>query len=550
MKHLLLFGIGFLILKLSFSNEIITDSKISEAIVYLNGANVTRTAEINVRKGSHTLVFKGITTQLDPKSIQVETNVPVTLLSIQHEINFLEDLKTPKRIKELEDTLQVLTVQRMNEINGQTSYELELDFIISNKNIKGNQTISIDDVEEFTALYRKLIPELKSKILISQLLIDKLDKQIARVNRELSKHKRQVKQQESIIYIEIEADKPTQGNLNFSYYTQSAYWTPMYDIRANSLNEDIELTYKANVIQTTGNDWKEIKLALSTGNPSLSGTVPNLYTWNLDYYDEYQKEKNKKQYGRKAQAQAYSYNWGDKNNEGKTLEEVQVKGAFKSIGLDKAVSFSNNVGSNESGTNIYFNIDVPYTILSEHKGEMVEIQKSNVKADYEYYVVPKLDLDAFLVARLSNWDHLNLVPGESSIFFEGNYVGSSFIDPYETNDTLDISLGRDKGIVVKREKDSEKCKVSTFGGTKKHVIAYNISLRNNKKGNVKITVKDHIPVSVRKELEVSLDDNSTGDFDEKTGKIEWNINLVPGDKSELYYQYTVKHPRKKSVQLN
>ena len=550
MKNLLVLVALIFISYKSFSKDYTPTSTIKNVTVYLNGASITRSASVNLPKGSHTLTFKGITTHIDPNSIQVNSNTQMTLLSIQHEINYLEDLKTPKRIKELEDTLHILTVQRQNEINGKASYEEELDFIKQNKNIKGNQTITIDDIEEFSALYRKLIPELKSKILISELLIDKLNKQIARVNKELYKHRSTVKQQESIIYVEIETDNTINGTIDVSYYTQSAYWTPLYDLRADQINSDIELTYKAKVVQTTGNDWENVQLKLSTGNPSLGGNAPELETWNLKYYTA---SKNK------YKNVSYAYGYDQKRQAPQKAEEKQSEGEFfDSISLsdsnndvDASIkSFSQNVGSTESGTNIFFNIDVPYTILSEVKGEMVEIQRSKINASYEYFVVPKMDPDAFLVARLTDWSHLNLIPGETSIFYEGNYVGTSFLDPYETNDTLNISLGRDNNVVVKRVKDDNKCKTGTFGTSKKHTVSWNITVKNNKTGNIKITVTDQIPVSNNKDIEVELTENENGDLDEKTGIIEWNFELASGEKKELKFTFTVKHPRKRTVVLN
>ena len=235
----------------SQAKEIIAPSKIKSATVFLRGVNIERTSNIQLNKGNHELVFKGISTNILANSIQVQSTKYVTLLGINHEIRYKEDFNTPKKIKVLQDSLKLLQIQKRSELNGKEAYKAELNMILTNQSIKGNQTLSIDDIREFSALYRQLIPEIKSKMLIADLLIEKLDKSINRINGKLRQHQSKTRERESVITVKVDVSQSHKGKVALSYYSRDAYWTPEYDLRAESVESDINLTYKANIVQNT-----------------------------------------------------------------------------------------------------------------------------------------------------------------------------------------------------------------------------------------------------------------------------------------------------------
>src|SRR5204862_4822112 len=127
--------------------------------------------------------------------------------------------------------------------------------------------------------------------------------------------------------------------------------------------------------------------------------------------------------------------------------------------------------------NTEFDIALPYSVNSSNKPTLVDIRNYEMKADYQYSVAPKLDADAFLMARATGWEEFSLLPGEANVFFEGTFVGKSFIDPNNIKDTLSISLGRDKRIVVKREKLKDFSSRKLIGTNQKESYAYEISVR-------------------------------------------------------------------------
>jgi len=126
-------------------------------------------------------------------------------------------------------------------------------------------------------------------------------------------------------------------------------------------------------------------------------------------------------------------------------------------------SMNQYVSVDNAGINTSFDIDLPYTIPSDGQQHLVAVKKFGLPATYSYYAVPKLDKDAFLQAHITNWEELNLLPGQTNIFYEGTYVGQGNIDVRNVKDTMDISLGRDKKIVVKRDRDTKLRSVKQLG---------------------------------------------------------------------------------------
>lgn len=180
---------------------------------------------------------------------------------------------------------------------------------------------------------------------------------------------------------------------------------------------------------------------------------------------------------------------------------------------------------------------------------MVEVKSESIAAKYQYFAVPKLDRDAFLTALFTDWQDLNLMPGEASLYFEGAYLGKSLIDPAASQDTMSISLGRDKNVQIKREKLKTFSKKQFLGNDITQSREYEITVTNNKRQAIEITLLDQIPVSTQKQLEVIKTEYKGGSLDEQTGQITWNERIEARKTTTLKLAYAVKHPKGMVVYL-
>ncbi len=203
----------------------------------------------------------------------------------------------------------------------------------------------------------------------------------------------------------------------------------------------------------------------------------------------------------------------------------------------------------ENQTSVDFDIKTPYTINSDNKNTTVDMDIYLLNASYEYYCVPKIDKDAFLIANILEWEKYNLLAGEANIFFENTFVGKSILDVRYVSDTLKISLGRDKSIVVKREKMKDFTNRQFIGTKKEETKAWQISVRNNKQQSINMVLYDQIPVSTMEEIEVNVDNVSGGDFNKENGEVKWKLKLDPASKKEMDIKYKVKYPKDKKLTI-
>jgi hypothetical protein len=231
-----------------------------------------------------------------------------------------------------------------------------------------------------------------------------------------------------------------------------------------------------------------------------------------------------------------------------SMERKDITGSVAGI-VPKSIPKSSLVTIVQNQTTVEFEVKMPYSIPSNSDRMSVDLEKYQIEAQYEYFVVPKLEKDAFLVARVSDWDQYKLLEGEANLYFEGAYVGRSVLDATSLKDTLNISLGRDKSIAVQRTRVEQFSKSKTIGSNRVDSRAYSIQIKNKKSQPVKITVFDQIPVAAISEILISPTMLSNGKLAEKTGIVTWEYNLKPQDQIEISLRYEVKYPKREILHL-
>jgi uncharacterized protein (TIGR02231 family) len=199
--------------------------------------------------------------------------------------------------------------------------------------------------------------------------------------------------------------------------------------------------------------------------------------------------------------------------------------------------------------NVDFPIPTPYSIPSDKKPYSIDIDTFSLPVSYKYYAVPKLDKDAFLLAQIVGWEDLNLVSGPVNIYQGRKYIGQSNLDIRNLSDTLSLSLGRDKDVVVTRVKVKGKTSNQLLGGTKKSSVAYNISVRNNHANPISIQIEDQVPISNDKEVIITVDEMAGAVFDAKIGVLSWDMVLQPAETKTVEFGFSIKYPKYKAVNI-
>jgi len=511
------------------------ESKITNVTVFLSNAQVTREAKGKVEAGKSNLILTGLTSQLDPNSIQVAGKGNFIILGITHRQNYLNEFNMPKPLKALKDSIESLQKQAVLEQSKKEILNKEEQMLLSNQKIGGtNQNLTVAELKAMADFYRIRLGDIVTSRMKQDDKIKKINEQIVKLNTQLNSQNELYQRNTSEIVVSVSADAATTADLTVNYVVANAGWYPIYDLRAINTKSPVQLNYKANVFQGTGEEWSNVKLKLSTANPNQSGLKPELYSWYLDFYAPvvYGYEMSKKMKAAPAMRSAAGAASLD------MMEEAEAPAAE---------SVAEYVTTIQTSLNTEFDISLPYSVSSSSKPTVVDIRNYEMKAEYHYSVAPKLDLDAFLMAKATGWEEFNLLPGEANIFFEGTFVGKSFIDPNNIKDTLEVSLGRDKRIVVKREKLKDLTSKSFMGSSRKENYTWEISVRNTKSEAVKVIVEDQVPVSQNTQIEVSTTDLGGAKHNKDTGKLVWELELKPNETRKLTYKFEVKYPKDKQI---
>ena len=515
--------------------DITVSPKITEVIVYQQFAQITANAELNIVPGTYNVIVDNLSQFTDEGSLQLKGDANFVILSISTQMNYLGEEKKSKQLVALEDSIDRLTL-KMSLNNSQIEvYNLEHDMIIANQKISGaNNGVNTLELEKMANFYRVRLLEIKTK----RADLQRKQQEMAKKQLALTNQLNQLKEEQNNVYLQaiisIQSTVAIKTKLNLNYIVSNAGWTPVYDIKSESVNAPLKIISKAKVFQNTGDLWKDVKISISTGNPSMNNTKPNLQPYYLSVYNP---------------VTSYNNNYRSKNTGAPAampqmiMEDVKAE---KSMKKDEKVlmnssSYTTNI---ESTTSNIFEISLPYTIPSDGKEYAVAIQTYDVPAVYSYYSTPKLEKEVFLIATITNWEQTGLLPGEANLFNEGTYVGKSFFDTKITSDTLPISLGRDKNINITRKKTKNYTEKNFTGNTKKTSLEFEIEIKNKKKGDIVLVIEDQFPLTKIEEVEVDLYNDGGATVSKETGKLRWNFTLKTAETKILKFGYSVKYPKK------
>ena len=196
----------------------------------------------------------------------------------------------------------------------------------------------------------------------------------------------------------------------------------------------------------------------------------------------------------------------------------------------------------ENQLTVEFKVSKPYDIPSSNRSRTIEVEHYSLPAQYEYYSIPKITKETFLLASITNWEEYKLLAGEANIFFENSFVGKTVLDTRNLSDTLNISLGRDKSVIVDRELSKEKSSKRSFSSKREENRNWKLTVRNTKGAPIQFILLDQVPVSRNSDIEVSIQDLSGAEFNDTTGEVKWKFSVKPSQQKELNLHYRVRYP--------
>ena len=661
------------------AKEVEMKTTITDVTVFQSGAQVYRSGEVTIPAGEHDIVISDATALLKKESIQVKGEGDFTILSVDHQM-VLEDIDNQKtkwpelesKQKELMRQMEELSV-KIQVLNSEEKTINNLkDIATTTKGVTVEQVSRADD-----AIALRLTQVKNDKLKYSRQVLD-LFEQYKEITQHLVALKTPRQRVRYEIVVKVLAKAEVKAKFSINYVVPAAGWTPAYDIRVKTVSDPMLIEYKANVSQQSGEDWSNVKLKLSTGDPSRTSTKPTIDAWWLYIDQPYSQPGNFSAFydntvtrftvakgvvvnsvtakplpwvsvmvpgttvgtmtdaegkfslllpGNATQLNFYCVGYSSGtlvinpgqmvarlsrlpmplNETVKTDYEKQLmtlqspifdtdyekelitldvpvdpiyeKNGYYSSGdymmkeMDNKMTMNYDVQKQVTDKNYSksqyemqtdmlvvkkalnivsteYSIDEKFTILSDPQGVSIPIQTIRVDARYQYFCAPRYDDDVFLTAQLVNWEQYNLIEGPANVFYEGTFIGNTLLDTRYLVDTLEISLGRDKGVKVERKRSKDYNRHQVVGSDDIVYREWDITARNTKQQPVDIIIQDQFPVSTDSKITVTQEEKGDGKLDEKTGIVSWTFHLDPSAIKNTALKYKVKHPKNSAVGLD
>ena len=645
-----------------WNQETKAEAPIQKVTVFKEGAQVEHSKELNLSNGKQVVIFQKMTDFLDPSSIQLKCSESATILSVRTRKNFDDKSIAENELKEKNDRKKILEKQERVLRDEYKVLLLDEQLLLKNNSLSSQQqAMKVAELKEASTFFHSKLSEINTRKSQLDSEIEAVVRKINTIEQEINTRKGFPVVNYTEIEVELNVEKAGNVDFDFTYITHKASWKPYYDMRSNGIGAPVLLEAKGLVTQSTGIDWKNVKLILSTNDPYDNTLEPTIDPWYVNYYSP---APRKQVIGRSIPEYNYdgetihgevtdatsgeplafakitmnnnplntfttdatghfsfavprgerSYTisylgyhtqyvnitapyiktqlypetiametlnngfgtgqgagtgrWDGLDKDYKSIDEVTIASYNRNTSTTKgnsklskkelerlpvressgvyAASIATQV---EKDLRMEFQIETPFSVPSDDADHRVAIATYQMKADYEYHAVPKLDESVYLVAQISGWEKLNLLNGESNLYFDGTYIGKSFIDVNSSKDTLSFSLGKDKKIVVQRKRSEEMSRTRLLGNRYKYEVTWDFTIRNNGGAAIPIIIKDHFPISINDDIKVKQGSYEGAILDEKTGILTWKFTTNKGETKQFKFDYQVDYGKNQPVYL-
>lgn len=554
------------VVQLAAQEKVLT-SKIDAVTVYLDRAEVTRSAETYLAVGEYELKITDLPTALQDQSLRISGGgtASAKITDIKIELEYLDTI--PKdRLAGLKAKLEELKAEERVYSDRLSLLGREKELLDQIKSAVVNQTQNkdvvrptMDDWTKLFTFYDANAGKINEEIRTLEIKRSEISQKRSVVQQQINQLSGYSKPSRKNVTVNVTVTKAGNLTLTPSYVLTGARWYPVYDLRVNPEDQSVEVVYYAMVAQKTGEDWKNVQLSISTARPNISATMPSLASWYL----------NVRQYGYEGDLDALGGLAGKPSRAGaggagyrsyeKAAKEELERDVAEEAMDESSLEMETAVVETRS-TSVVFTIPKATSIPADNFDHKVAISTQKLTAELEYSAVPKLSKLAYLKGRIENTTDVPFLSGNVNIFFGNNFVGTSSIGTVIPTEKFDAFLGVDDAIKIKREqvKDYQSEK-GLFSKTTKKTFEYKMTIESFRRSTDSITVYDQFPVSNDERIKVTpvvpefekdqtIAKHAYGVVERKSnGIVEWRLRIKPKEKVELRIKYIVEYPREINI---
>lgn len=545
-----------------------TKANLESARVYYDGAELTQNATIALPKGLSEVVITNVSDQLMENTIKVGSINEVTVMSVQFSNAYIEEydnVNNSPLMKPLRDSIAAVEFQLEKITNSINADSNTISYMDNNSSYQSTQN-DFKEKEKWIAYYGKKRQELQNGIYLK-----KKEKAIIEAKWNDLKSKltvggdRSERISQGKLIVQVMSAKEGSIPFKINYLTNKAQWTPAYDLRIDKVGSPIKMMYKAQVVQTSGIDWRNVKLSLTSGKINQSNQLRKWSPWFVQYKEPepeivintgYQSVSNRKSAGAVSRISEKDLRVDgmpdvsrmvEGRASGVTVNSMYVNDVSE-VSYEDRQTLAEYTSITQSQLNVTFDISIPYSILSNGKRHSVDLNTFALQGDYKYFTAPKLDYNAYLVTEISDYTKHNLLPGQANVIYDGMNVGQTYLSTENTEEKLRLSIGKDPGITVDRVQVSDKSGAKTTSSKKEQTFSFEITVKNGKNEAIALQVEDQFPLSIEDTLEIELNEVSNGAVNKERGLVTWLIDLKPNEVKKLRLTYTLRYDKDKKIE--
>jgi len=557
-----------------FADVQTTTGTISKVTVYRGQALVTRTIDADLPAGTSELIITDLPEKIVPESLYAQTSGDVKVLSVRFRERAVRE-DTREEVKQLDAQIEDVK-NKLKYAEGEHKlfvlqwgmFEKLKDFTIQAAKSDLNRGLLVfEPIESLTGLieekgleYHKHNMELEDKIAQLKKELELLDRKRKELDAGRSRTER-----EAIVFVSNKAGN--KAAIELSYLVNGANWTPQYNLRANPQKSNVLIEYNAVVNQTSGEDWDGVGLSLSTAEPTMVSAPPVLdpmlvslsmpaQTQQAEQQVFVQLDNVRKQLQlrkdniKKGIAANFDLNELAISNQGFILQASgqQVKEFQKQLA----------VVARKEGVSVTYNLPGRLSLPSRSDQQLVTIASVSAKADFTLVATPILTDYVYLQAELLNDSDTILLPGQASVFRNGEFVGRSQLPLVTIGEKLTAGFGIDSQVQVTRELEEKNTRIQ--GGNRIDTYDYRIALSNYKNTAVELQLLDRLGYTEDSSIKIELvktepqlcKDSEYLRSARKKGILRWDLNLPPNTVDEnatiVKYSFTMEYDRNMQIQ--
>lgn len=536
MKQLLIILLASCSLPIFAQNTVFSQAKLENVRVYYNSAELNHKTQAKIPNGLSELVITNIANHLTENTVQIRVPKTVTVMSVQFTNAYVEEYDNNSdapQVKSIKEEIEKKEKEWKDLQHQLAAAQQSVSLLDTNKGINTSSNFSVTELSKWLEYYKTKRTDLSNEAFALEKKVKIAEQELNQIKGKLSfSDTGSEKTSQGKLIVQLMSSQETNANMDISYLTNSAGWTPTYEMKIENTASPIQIMYKANVMQSTGVEWKNVKLSLTSGQANQSTNAPVInQPWFLDYQSANDNVLYDVAYETASAAPA-----------------MYSKSSRKADDNYLTSNIDNYTIINTSQLNMSFDIDIPYSVSSNNKPHSISLKETSLPATYEYIAIPHLDTNVYLVAKVDNYGSYDILPGEATVILEEMYVGKTYIAPNEKDELL-VSLGKDTNISVNRTLLSEKSGAKTLSSRKIQDYVYEITIKNNKRISVDLTIEDQYPKSANSDIEVSLTQKDGASVDEEKGVLSWKVHLKANESKKIRWSYQIKSAKDKRLNM-